>query len=92
MAVYFSDDLVGQGRRRGGGENILFAAVFGNVQLPHDLHSPFERETSLNDLSEPHFSHVLRGGHSDLKDILDVLGVLHTRQLWYPRRFHLVCV
>ena len=60
----------------------LFTAVFCDVEPPHNLNSPLEVEALLDDLSEPHLSHMLGGRDPDLQHIPDVVGVLHTRQLW----------
>lgn len=39
--------------------NTFSAAVLDNMKTPHNLYSPFEIETLLNDLPESHLSYVL---------------------------------
>ena len=68
---------------------LSFTFVLCNVHAPHYLYSPLEVETLLDDLSEPHLSHVFGRSEIDFENIPDIVCVLNTRQLRDTRRSHL---
>ncbi len=57
------------------------------MELPHDLDSPFQVQALLDDFAEHMFSFVL--ALVQYQCVADVVRVFHTRQLWDARGTHL---